>query len=154
MEPSELAAVELVPPSSRFLASFKAFLELEMPLDGKEIISLMLRTGKSPLMRGRNKGKQAPTIPSEDSTIGQYKVGVKRSFLDRSANVITIGFMNTHTCKILVTRIGLLRSMVVSGFPHLTIDEGKLTDSDLIEHHQLGYACRDGPLLRKYVLAS
>ena len=44
--------------------------------------------------------------------------------------------------------------MVVSGFPRLTIDEDKLTDGDLIEHHQLGYASRDGPLQRKYVLAS
>ena len=31
-------------------------------------------------MMGRNKGKQAPMIPGEDSIIGQYKVGVNRSF--------------------------------------------------------------------------
>lgn len=83
MEPSELIADELVSPSSSFLASFKDFFELVMLMDGKEIISRMLRTGGSSLMIGRNKGKQAPTIPSEDSTIGQYRVGVKRSFCQR-----------------------------------------------------------------------
>ena len=29
---------------------------------------------------GRSKGRQAPTIPSDDSTMGQYTVGVSRSF--------------------------------------------------------------------------
>ena len=80
MEPSRLIADELVSPSSNFPASLKGFCELVMLMDGKEIISRMLRTGESSLMMGRNKGKQAPTIPSEDSTIGQYTVGVNKSF--------------------------------------------------------------------------
>ena len=29
--------------------------------------------------RGRSNGRQAPTIPSDDSTIGQYTVGVRKS---------------------------------------------------------------------------
>ena len=33
-------------------------------------------------------------------------------------------------------------------------DKDKLTDSDLIEKYQSGYARRDGPLLCKHVLAS
>ena len=80
MEPSELDADELVSPFSSFLASVKGFFKLVMLMDGKEIISRMLRIGVNSLMMGRNKGKQAPTIPSEDSTIGQYRVGVNRSF--------------------------------------------------------------------------
>ncbi len=80
MESSELTADELVSPSSSLLASREDFFELVVLMGGNEIISRMLRIGVSSLMMGRNKGKQAPTIPSEDSTIGQYKVGVKRSF--------------------------------------------------------------------------
>lgn len=30
---------------------------------------------------GRSKGRQAPIIPSDDSTMGQYTVGVSKSFL-------------------------------------------------------------------------
>ena len=33
----------------------------------------------APAKSGRSKGRQAPTIPSDDSTIGQYTVGVSRS---------------------------------------------------------------------------
>lgn len=80
METSELTADELVPPSSRILASLRGFSESFLLMDGKEIISRMLRTGLISSMMGRNKGKQAPTIPSEDSTIGQYTVGVNMSF--------------------------------------------------------------------------
>lgn len=80
MTTSELTAEELLPPSSRILASLKGFSEIVLLMDGKEIISRMLRTGWISSMMGRNKGKQAPTIPSEDSTIGQYSVGVNRSF--------------------------------------------------------------------------
>ena len=29
--------------------------------------------------RGRSKGRQAPTTPSDDSTMGQYRVGVRKS---------------------------------------------------------------------------
>ena len=29
--------------------------------------------------RGRSKGRQAPTIPRDDSTMGQYTVGVRKS---------------------------------------------------------------------------
>ena len=29
--------------------------------------------------RGRSKGRQAPTTPSDDSTMGQYTVGVRKS---------------------------------------------------------------------------
>ena len=32
-----------------------------------------------PTKRGRSNGRQAPTIPSEDSTIGQYTKGVFKS---------------------------------------------------------------------------
>ena len=80
MERSEQTADEVVLPSSRLLESFMGFLELVKLMVGKEITSRMLRTGDIPLMIGRNKGRQAPTIPSEDSTIGQYRVGVNKSF--------------------------------------------------------------------------
>ena len=80
MERSELTADELVLPSSRLPKSFMGFSELLKLVVGKEISSRMLRTGKLPLMIGRNNGRQAPTIPSDDSTIGQYTVGVNRSF--------------------------------------------------------------------------
>ena len=80
MERSELTADELVLPSPRLLKSFMGYLELVKLRVGKEINSRMLRVGEIPLMIGRNKGRQAPTIPSEDSTIGQYRVGVNRSF--------------------------------------------------------------------------
>ena len=43
---------------------------------------------------------------------------------------------------------------VVSRLPNSARDKDKLTDSDLIEKHQPGYARRDGPLLYKHVLAS
>lgn len=82
MEPSKLTAKELVSPSS-FLASLQRCFELEMLTDGNDIISRMLRTGESSLIMGRNKGKQAPTMPSEDSTIGQYRVGLNKSFRQR-----------------------------------------------------------------------
>lgn len=71
MEPSSLIGDELVSPSSSLSAFVEGFFELGMLIDGKEMISRMLRTGESSLMIGRNKGKQAPTMPSEDSTIGQ-----------------------------------------------------------------------------------
>lgn len=80
MERSELTADELVLPSSTLLNFFIEYLELVKLMVGKEITSRMLRDGEIPLMIGRNKGRQAPTIPSEDSTIGQYRVGVNRSF--------------------------------------------------------------------------
>ena len=34
---------------------------------------------------GRSKGRQAPTIPSDDSTMGQYTVGVSRSWFGQRA---------------------------------------------------------------------
>ena len=43
-------------------------------------VEKILLAGESVKM-GRSKGRQAPTIPSEDSTMGQYTVGVSRSFL-------------------------------------------------------------------------
>ena len=67
-------------PSSKLVNSFMGVLELVKLMVGKEITSRMLRVGDIPLMIGRNKGRQAPTIPSEDSTIGQYTVGVNKSF--------------------------------------------------------------------------
>lgn len=79
MKSSELTAEELMSPSSRVLASLMAFFELVTDVAGKEINSRMLRIGYNSVIMGRNKGKQAPTIPSEDSTIGQYTVGVNRS---------------------------------------------------------------------------
>ena len=33
---------------------------------------------------GRSKGRQAPTMPSDDSTMGQYTVGVSRSIVEVS----------------------------------------------------------------------
>ena len=80
MERSELTADEVILPSSRLLNSLMEVLEPLKLIVGKEIISRMLRTGDIQLMIGRNKGRQAPTIPSEDSTIGQYTVGVNKSF--------------------------------------------------------------------------
>ena len=40
----------------------------------------MLLAGVSVKM-GRSNGRQAPTMPSDDSTMGQYTVGVSRSLL-------------------------------------------------------------------------
>ena len=96
-----------------------------MLTDGKEISFRMLWTGVISLMMGRNKGKQAPTIPSEDSTIGQYRVGVNRSFGLRVSYCHLFGLANVHTCKICVIRIGLLRLIVISGLPYLTVIKKK-----------------------------
>ena len=71
METSELTKVELVLPFSRFVVFLKDSFEPVMLKDGKDMIFRMLRTVGSSVTMGRNKGKQAPTIPSEDSTIGQ-----------------------------------------------------------------------------------
>ena len=114
MERSELTADELVLPSSMLLDSFMGSLELVKLMVGKEIISRMLRIWEIPLVIGRNRGRQAPTIPSEDSTIGQYRVGVNRSFRYGSVNGMTFEYADSLTCKVLVTRIGLLTSIVVS----------------------------------------
>ena len=86
-------------------------------------------------MIGRNKGRQAPTIPSEDSTIGQYRVGVKRSF--REWVSLAFGHAYSLTCEVLVTRIGLLGPTVVSNGPYLFRNEAKLTKNNLIENDQL-----------------
>ena len=111
---SELTADEVVLPSSRLLDSFTGFLEPVKLMVGKEINSRMLPILEIPLVIGRNRGRQAPTIPSEDSTIGQYRVGVNRSFRYGSVNGLTFEYADSLTCKILVTRIGLLTSTVVS----------------------------------------
>ena len=102
-------------------------------------------------MMGRNNGKQAPTIPREDSTIGQYKVGVNKSFHPRVSRCHHIGLANSHTCKILVTRVRLLRMTVISDFPHLLRSGGEmLTDGDVIEDNKLCDACSNGPLVCKH----
>ena len=80
MAPSELTAEELVLPFSRLPTSLMGCFELVKLMAGNEIISRMFLIGNIPLMIGRNNGRHAPTIPSEDSTIGQYTVGVNRSF--------------------------------------------------------------------------
>ena len=49
---------------------------------------------------GRVKGRQAPTIPREASTIGQYKVGVKISALDQLEAHLTK--MCTHTSHVVI----------------------------------------------------
>ena len=79
MEPSELTTDNVVSPSSRILAFVKDFFEIAMLFVGMKLNERMLRTWYISLMMGRNKGKQAPTIPSDDSTIGQYRVGVNIS---------------------------------------------------------------------------
>lgn len=55
-----------------------------------------------------------------------------------------------HTCKILVTRIGLLRLTVISGLYIGQSEEEEHTDSNLIENHQLRNARRNGPLVCKH----
>ena len=123
IESAELTAEELLSPSPSFRASVKVFFELVMLMDGKEMISRMLRTGESSLMTGRNRGKQAPTMPSEDSTMGQYRVGVKRSFQStgQPKRHYDRAWKQSHTCEILVSGIGFWRLTVVSGLPRLTI---------------------------------
>ena len=37
--------------------------------------------GEMSVKMGRSKGRQAPTMPRDDSTMGQYKVGVSKSGL-------------------------------------------------------------------------
>ena len=50
--------------------------------DERDIMARILErialAGESVKM-GRSKGREAPTMPSEDSTMGQYTVGVSRS---------------------------------------------------------------------------
>ena len=50
--------------------------------DERDIIARMLErmalAGRSVKM-GRSRGREAPTMPSDDSTMGQYTVGVRRS---------------------------------------------------------------------------
>ena len=42
----------------------------------------MMLSRERPRNNGRIVGRQAPTTPREDSTIGQYTVGVRMSFSD------------------------------------------------------------------------
>lgn len=62
---------------------------------------------------GRSKGRQAPTMPSDDSTMGQYTVGVSRSFW-WSARCGVLGCDGRRTCEIFVSCSGVWRFVVVS----------------------------------------
>lgn len=75
-----------MPPASILAYSRDSVLALLFGLDGRD--SKVRRLEKTFFARvsvktGRSKGRQAPTIPSDDSTIGQYTVGVRRSVLGR-----------------------------------------------------------------------
>ena len=76
VEASELARVDLLFPSSKFLWPLKAFCELPLLIIAEENIERRLERLIDSLIIGFSSGKQAPTIPSDDSTIGQYIVGV------------------------------------------------------------------------------
>lgn len=83
-EPLELSLA-----SSDFAMACEAFLELELLVEGNDIEMIMrkLDNGDSaPIvpMIGLSRGRHAPTIPSEDSTSGQYIVGVNRSGICQS----------------------------------------------------------------------
>ena len=78
----ELTRLDLLIPSSNLRGSFSASCELTLLVDrAADNIDRRLWREGTPLTMGLSKGRQAPTIPSEDSTIGQYIVGVKRSWL-------------------------------------------------------------------------
>ena len=73
-----------MPPASIFASSRDSnVLALLLRLDGRDN-SIVRRPEKMFLARvsvkmGRSKGRQAPTMPRDDSTMGQYTVGVRRS---------------------------------------------------------------------------
>lgn len=78
----ELARLDLLIPSSSLRGSFSASCELTLLVDrAADSIDRRLWREGTPLTMGFSKGRQAPTIPSEDSTIGQYIVGVNRSWV-------------------------------------------------------------------------
>ena len=70
-------------PASSLAQSKDSVLALLLRSDERDIMARRLENmflaGVSVKM-GRSKGRQAPTMPSDDSTMGQYTVGVSRSF--------------------------------------------------------------------------
>ena len=70
-------------PASNLAQSKDSVLALLLRSDERDIMARRLENmflaGVSVKM-GRSKGRQAPTMPSDDSTMGQYTVGVSRSF--------------------------------------------------------------------------
>ena len=75
-----------IPPASIFASSRDSDVRA-LPLRlaaGRDDSSMVRRPERILLARvsvkmGRSKGRQAPTMPSDDSTMGQYTVGVRRS---------------------------------------------------------------------------
>ena len=73
-----------MPPASTLASSSDSVLALLLGLDGRDNIVRRLEKiflARVSVKMGRSKGRQAPTIPSEDSTMGQYTVGVSRSIV-------------------------------------------------------------------------
>ena len=113
----------------------------------------MLRTGRSSSIRGPNRGRHAPTIPSEDSTIGQYTVGVKRS--RHSPN----GKPTPNSCRACGPCIHVKSSSPESDSLGWTwsvalhvldkVTEKKLTGGNLVENHEICKARRNGPFVHK-----
>ena len=88
VEAFELAKLDLLLPSSIALSFFRAFRELVPLVEDNDSIERILWRGEYSLTIGFSSGRQAPTMPSEDSTMGQYIVGVNRSARE-SATALT-----------------------------------------------------------------
>lgn len=60
---------------------------------------------EQPAKTGRIDGRHAPKMPSDDSTIGQYSVGVRTSVWDQHIlNSKVHGVRDQHTGHILIAR--------------------------------------------------
>ena len=96
------------PPASIFASSRDSnVLALLLGLDGRDN-SIVRRLEKTFLARvsvkmGRSKGRQAPTMPRDDSTMGQYTVGVSRSVLGCQRGPWFAVGNGKRTCEIFVS---------------------------------------------------
>ena len=106
----------------------------------RKLENILLAMGVSVKM-GRSKGRQAPTMPSDDSTMGQYTVGVRRSSFDqqgsRSARVDPI-----RTCQIFIPYCSVWKRIRVTMLRDCYLKEmGTRTISDPMKNHQFGNPC-------------
>lgn len=81
-----------IPPFSILAYFMPSTSALSLRLDDDERDNIFQRLEKMlfapwSVKMGRRSGRQAPTMPNEDSTIGQYTVGVRRSFVRGESRV-------------------------------------------------------------------
>lgn len=73
-----------MPPASILAHSRDSVLALLLRTDGRNFMTRRLERiffAEVSVKMGRSKGRHAPTMPNDDSTMGQYTVGVRRSIL-------------------------------------------------------------------------